>query len=92
MALADRARELVLEGAVVVEVGQPVAPGALQRGAVQHADAAAAEQVEQRQRDQQAEEHEQAEAVAEGGDAGLQRVARAVLGEQHVGARAGASA
>ena len=34
--LADRARELVLEGAVVVEVGQAVAAGALQRGAVEH--------------------------------------------------------
>jgi hypothetical protein len=68
---------------VVVEVGQAVAAGALQRGAVEHADAAAAEHVEQRQRDQQAEQDEEAEAVAEGGDAGLQRVARAVLGEQH---------
>ena len=82
--LADGPRELVLEGAVVVEVGQPVAARALQRGAVEHVDAAAAEHVEERQRDQQAEQHEQPEAVAERRDAGLQRLARAVLGEHDV--------
>ena len=57
--LADRARELVLEGAMVVEVGQAVAAGALEGRAVESADAAAAEHVEQRQRDQQAQQHEQ---------------------------------
>ena len=84
--LADRAGELVLEGAVVVEVGEAVAARALEGGAVEHADAAAAEHVEQRQRDQQAEQHEQPEAVAEGGDAGPQRLGVAVLGEQDVAA------
>ena len=63
MDCADGARELVLEGAVVVEVGEPVAARALQGGAVERADAAAAEHVEERQRDQQAQQHEQAEAV-----------------------------
>ena len=84
--LADRAGELVLEGAVVVEIGEAVTARALEGGAVEHADAAAAEHVEQRQRDQQAEQHEEPEAVAEGGDAGAQRLAVAVLGEQDVAA------
>ena len=82
--LPDRAGELVLEGTMVVEVGQPVAARALQGGAVEHADAPAAEQVEERQRDQQAQHHEQPEAVAERRDARLQRLAGAVLGEHDV--------
>ena len=84
--LPDGARELVLERAVVVEVGEPVAARALQGGAVERADAAAAEHVEQRQRDQQAQQHEQAEPPAERGDARGERVARAVLGEHDVAA------
>ena len=54
---------------MVVEVGEPVAAGTLQSGAIERADPAAAEHVEQRKRDQEAEEHEHAEAVAERGDA-----------------------
>ena len=82
--LPDRTGELVLEGTMVVEVGQPVTARALQGGAVEHADAPAAEQVEERQRDQQAQHHEQPEAVAERCDARLQRLAGAVLGEHDV--------
>ena len=84
--LADGARELVLERAVVVEVGEPVAARPLQRRAVERADAAPAQHVEERQRDQQAQQHEHAEAGAERGDARRQRVARAVLREHDVAA------
>jgi hypothetical protein len=83
-ALADGARQLVLEGAMVVEVGEPVAACALQRRAVERADAAAAEHIEERQRDQQAQEREQADAAAERRDARGQRLARAVLGEDEI--------
>ena len=90
--LADRAGELVLERAVVVEVGQAVAARALQRRAVEHADAAAAEHVEERQRDQQAEQHEQREAVAERRRRRSAAPGVAVLGEQRRRGRAAASA